>query len=60
MKKILYLFSLAIFILTGCQDRVTEMVTYKINEPVFMSAETFRNSVKVTSEPHKITSNGKM
>jgi len=60
MKKILYLFSLAIFILTGCQDRVTEMVTYKINEPVFMSAETFRNSVKVTSEPRKITSIGKM
>ena len=60
MKKIIYLFSLAVFTLTGCQDRVTEMVTYKINEPVFMSTETFRNSVKVSTEPHKITSIGKM
>ena len=60
MKKILYLFSLAVFTLTGCQDRVTEMVTYKINEPVFMSTETFRNSVKISTEPHKITSIGKM
>ncbi|MDD4992279.1 MAG: hypothetical protein PHR83_08610 [Paludibacter sp.] len=60
MKKIMYLLSLTVLALTGCQDRVTEMVTYKINEPVFMSAETFRNSVKVTAEPHKITSLGKM
>jgi hypothetical protein len=60
MKKIMYLFSLTVLALTGCQDRVTEMVTYKINEPVFMPAETFRNSVKVTAEPHKITSLGKM
>jgi len=60
MKKTLFLFSIVLFALTGCKDQVTEMVTYKINEPVFMSKETFRNSVKVTSDPTKITSLGKM
>jgi hypothetical protein len=60
MKKLMYFIWLAIFGLMGCQDKVTEMVTYKINEPIFMSAESFRNSVKVTTEPHKISSIGKM
>lgn len=54
------LFSLAVFILTGCESVVKETVTYKINEPIFMTTETFRNSVKVTSEHHSITSIGKM
>jgi hypothetical protein len=60
MKKILFLFSLTLFALTGCENKVTEMVTYKINEPVYMATETFRNSVKVTSVPQAITSIGKM
>jgi len=60
MKKILFLFSLTLLALTGCENKVTETVTYKINEPVFMATSTFRNSVKVTAEPHKITSIGKM
>jgi len=60
MKRLLYLFSLALFALTGCQTRVTEMVTYKINEPVFMATSTFRNSVKVKTVPQKITCIGKM
>ena len=60
MKKILFLFSLTLLALTGCEDKVTETVTYKINEPIFMSTATFRNSVKVTAEPQKITSIGKM
>jgi hypothetical protein len=60
MKKIMYLFSLVAFVLTGCENQVTETVTYKINEPIFMSFETFRNSVKVSAEPHKITNLGKM
>jgi Uncharacterized conserved protein len=60
MKNIMYLCNLMFFTLVGCQNSVTEMVTYKINEPVFLSYESFRNSVKVTAEPHKITSIGKM
>lgn len=60
MKKILFLFSMTLLALTGCENRVTEMVTYKINEPVYMATETFRNSVKVSSVPQAINSIGKM
>jgi len=60
MKKFMLLVGLSIIALTGCENKVTEMVTYKINVPVFMATETFRNSVKVTAEPHAITSIGKM
>jgi len=60
MKKIMFLFSLVAFALTGCEDRITETVTYKINEPIFMPSQTFRNSVKVSTEPQKITNLGKM
>ena len=55
-----FLFSLLVLTLIGCSDRVSEMVTYKINEPVFMSSKAFRNSVKVTSEPKQIEVLGKM
>ena len=60
MKKAMLLLNLCLLALTGCENKVTEMVTYKINEPVFMATETFRNSVKVNSVPQKITSVGKM
>jgi hypothetical protein len=60
MKKLMYLFGLVVVALASCDNQVTETVTYKINEPIFMSTETFRNSVKVSSEPHKITALGKM
>ncbi|MFT3753143.1 MAG: hypothetical protein QM800_09790 [Paludibacter sp.] len=60
MKKILFLFSLVAFALAGCEDRITETITYKINEPVFMPSSTFRNSVKVSAVPHQITKLGKM
>jgi len=60
MKRFVYLFCLVLFALTGCQNKVTEIVTYKINEPVFMATSTFRNSVKVTTVPQTITSIGKM
>ncbi|HET7733140.1 MAG TPA: hypothetical protein VFK73_04810 [Paludibacter sp.] len=60
MKRLMYLFSLVAFALTGCENQMTETVTYKINEPVFMPSSTFRNSVKVSAEPHKITNLGKM
>ena len=60
MKKTMLLLNLCLLALTGCENKVTEMVTYKINEPVFMATETFRNSVKITSVPRNITSVGKM
>jgi len=60
MKKLLFLFSLVLFTLTGCEDRVTETVTYKINEPVFMAEAIFRSSVKVVPEPQTIVNYGKM
>ena len=60
MKKLIFLFSISLFALTACNDVVTEMVTYKINEPIFMSAESFRNSVKVSKTPHTLGGIGKM
>ena len=60
MKKLLFLFSISLLALTGCNDVVTEMVTYKVNEPIFMATETFRNSVKVSKTPHTIGGIGKM
>jgi hypothetical protein len=60
MKKLLFLFSISLLALTACNDVVTEMVTYKVNEPIFMSTETFRNSVKVTKVPQSIGGIGKM
>ena len=60
MKKLFFLMSLAAIVLTGCENTVTEMVTYKVNEPIYMSTSTFRNSVKVNKIPQAITSIGKM
>ncbi len=60
MKKLFYLMFLFVVGLTSCDDSVSETVTYKINEPVFMSNETFRSSVKVTTTAHAITNYGKM
>ena len=60
MKKLLFILNLALIALTSCEEQVTETVTYKINEPVFMSAETFRSSVKVIPEPQTIVNYGKM
>lgn len=60
MKKLFFLFSISLLAITGCSDYVKETVTYKINEPVFMSPETFRNSVKVSKVPRTIEGIGKM
>lgn len=59
MKKLMFLF-MPLLILWSCEEKVTEMVTYKINEPVFMSAADFRASLKVSQTPHAITGVGKM
>ena len=60
MKKLLFLFFAGVIAISGCKDSVTETVTYMINEPVFMSAEAFRESVKVTTRAVVISDYGKM
>jgi len=59
MKKTFFLFILA-GVLVGCTYNYKETITYKINEPVLMSASEFRNSVKVTKEQHQISNYGKI
>jgi hypothetical protein len=44
----------------ACDYSYKEKISYKINEPVFMSEATFRNSIKVTSEQREISSYGKI
>ena len=60
MKKSVFLFFAGIIAFSGCNDTVTETYTYLINEPVFMSTESFRKSVVVTPEPQPISNYGKM
>ncbi len=60
LKKLFQLFLLFGFVFAGCSDSVEETVTYRINEPVFMSAEQFRSSVKVSSASRKIEKAGKI
>ena len=60
MKKLLFAISAGFFALAGRKDTVTETVTYMINEPVFMSAKDFRNSVKVSTRAEAISDYGKM
>lgn len=63
MRKLFYwAFACSLCVLLGCKDdevRV-EIVRYSINEPVFMPATEFRNSVKVTDEVVPITKRGKI
>lgn len=61
MKKLVY-FLLAIVMtgLVACDENLSETVTYKINEPVFMDLDDFRSSVKVKSEVHELTGYGKI
>jgi len=60
MKKLVFLFYAGIIAFSGCSDSVTETLTYLINEPVFMSTESFRKSVVVSHEPQPISNYGKM
>lgn len=60
MKKLTQLFLLLSFAFAGCSDSVVETVTYRINEPVFMSPEQFRSSVKISSKVRKIENYGKI
>ena len=60
MKKLVFALYAGIIAFSGCNDTVTETVTYMINEPVFMSADEFRNSVKVSTIPVTISNYGKI
>ena len=55
MKKTLIILCFGIILFTGCNDKVTEVVTYMVNEPVFMSPEEFRESLKITTNPVPIS-----
>ena len=57
---LLSVLSIMLLALTSCSDTVTETVTYKINEPVFMSNSAFRASVKVSQAPEAIKKHGKI
>lgn len=51
---------LSLLAFMGCEQQVSETVTYVINEPIVMEASVFRNSVKVSKAPHELTGYGKM
>jgi len=61
MNKLNYLFLFTgLLMLNACSEFVEETYTYKINEPVYMSAAEFRNSVKVSRTPQEIKKQGKI
>ena len=59
MKKLFCVF-FPLSLLFGCDNTVTEFVTYKVNEPIFMSKNEFRSSVKITNAKAAITDYGKI
>lgn len=59
-KYLLGIMGLLVVLLSSCSDSLSETVTYKINEPVFMSNEAFRSSVKVSTGSVAITNFGKI
>jgi len=60
MKKIFFPLLILLSVLISCEDRISETVTYWVNEPVFMEADEFRNSVKISTVAHEITGYGKI
>ena len=61
MKKLFFLFFLGVTCLfNACENTMTEVVTYNINEPVFMPLSDFRSSVKVADQAVEISQRGKM
>lgn len=57
-KKLHWVFAVLICILSSCSTELDETVTYKINQPVFMSVTEFRNSVKVSTNTQTISKQG--
>lgn len=61
MKKLIYFgLILIVSILSSCEDKYSETVTYKINEPIFMATADFRASVKLKQESRMIQKQGKI
>jgi len=62
MKKLLFSFLIGAtcLLFNACENSMTEVVSYNINEPVFMDLAEFRSSVKVTDQPVEISQQGKM
>ena len=61
MKTRFYpLIALFLLLFAACEEKLTETVTYPINEPVVMDASEFRNSVKISKVPRQLTGFGKI
>ena len=60
MKNLKFALCAGILLFSGCMNSVTETGTYLINEPVFMSADDFRESVNVTTRVIPISDYGKI
>jgi hypothetical protein len=59
MKKIVSLFLLA-GLLLACNFDSTQIISYTVNEPVFISGKEFRNSLKITDKEHALNTVGKI
>jgi len=60
MKNVMFLVCLTLSgFLYSCNDG-SEWVEYMVNEPVFMSADEFRNTITVSDVPQDITQQGKI
>lgn len=61
MKKIDYLlFLMGVLSLSACTEKIEDTVTYKVNEPVFMSKSEFRAPVKINKVAQPISKEGKI
>lgn len=60
MKKTstIFILLLGVFLFSSCSDKVAESTIYKVNEPIFMSYELFRQSVRVKQKPQTIEKQG--
>ncbi|MCL2328166.1 MAG: hypothetical protein FWC39_06580 [Bacteroidetes bacterium] len=60
MKKVILFLALA-GLFVSCEKKYSETVTYKVNEPVYMSSEAFLKSVVVTNDgQHAVSGSGKI
>ncbi|MDR1527851.1 MAG: hypothetical protein LBS46_09340 [Dysgonamonadaceae bacterium] len=60
MKKILVVLVLLAGLWVGCSVDSSQTIHYSVNEPVFTSPETFRRSIRITSEAHALGDCGKI
>ena len=61
MKKIIYFnIALIVTLLSSCEEKYSETVTYKINEPIFMKMSDFRASIKISQESREIEKQAKI